>query len=366
MRRNGPRTSCAHLASDYMIESHHVLSFTISPCSARTTLCTSNSLSLCNSFCMASSVASSTTVSPSLNSLGTSSRSTPQYRLSKRPSSTSTQIDACHGCVASAASDGVGPAYLAREDISKQTRTNRKRQGRRLGTRQVEWDRTPKAKPSVAPGVVSLQGQPESAAQVQKNQGPEEENQDCRPTGRAKDRSTRGKRQERKRARRPPNAVYRSRSSGAGRSATSQQERVCVALRVQISNVTLECSLWTTTSAENKVAFAREGFTERAKNDQRVLVGVVHGHSTRSGCRVRTGEVGKEGEGHSGSIWLRAWATCSLCPLLGCARGQIERSSAVYALPRVEVRTSAGLKSAPGMRPGTSISAAWSQDCAAA
>ena len=75
-----------------MIESHHVLSFTISPCSARTTLCTSNSLSLCNSFCMASSVASSTTVSPSLNSLGTSSPSNRQYRLSKGPSSTSTQI----------------------------------------------------------------------------------------------------------------------------------------------------------------------------------------------------------------------------------------------------------------------------------
>ena len=209
-------------------------------------------------------MASSTTVSPSLNSLGTSSRSTPQYRLSKGPSSTSTQIDACHGCVASAASDEVGPACWAREDKSKQTRTIRKRQSRRPGARQVEWDRSPKAKPSVAPGVVSLQGRPESVAQVQKNQGPEEENQDGRPTGRAKDRSTRGKRQERKRARRLPDAGYRSRSSGAGRSATGQQERVCLALRVQNSNVTLECSLWTTTSAETKLrSRARDLLRER-------------------------------------------------------------------------------------------------------
>ena len=41
-------------------------------------------------------------------------------------------------------------------------------------------------------------------------------------------------------------------------------------------------------------------------------------------------------------------------------------SRAVYALPRAEVRTSAGFRSVPGTRPGTSISAVRSQDLAAA
>ena len=181
-------------------------------------------------------------------------------------------------------------------------------------------------------------------AQVQKNQG---QRKRTRTAAQRDGPRTEAQEESKETSRRR----LRSRSSGAGRSATSQQERVCVALRVQISNVTLECGLWTTTSAE--IAFAREGFTERAQNDQRVLVGVVHRHSTRSECRVRSGEVGKEGEGLSGSIWQRGWATCSLCPLPGYARRQIEVSSAVYALPRAEVR------SAPGMRPGTAISAAW-------
>ena len=44
----------------------------------------------------------------------------------------------------------------------------------------------------------------------------------------------------------------------------------------------------------------------------------------------------------------------------------MDTSSAVQALPRAEVRTSAGLKSVPGMRPGKSISEVWSHCCAAA
>ena len=34
----------------------------------------------------------------------------------------------------------------------------------------------------------------------------------------------------------------------------------------------LECSLWHTTCSRDKVALARDGFTERAQNGQRVLV----------------------------------------------------------------------------------------------
>ena len=81
----------------------------------------------------------------------------------------------------------------------------------------------------------------------------------------------------------------------------------------------LECSLWNSTSAETELR----------------LRAIVDKFGLEPGLRA-------------------IWPAC-------CACGeQIEMSRALYELPRAEVRTSAGLRSAPGMRPGTSVSAMWS------
>ena len=58
----------------------------------------------------------------------------------------------------------------------------------------------------------------------------------------------------------------------AGRSATFQQVRICRALRLHISRVMLECNLWENDFSRGNVAFARDGFAERAQNGQRVGV----------------------------------------------------------------------------------------------
>ena len=61
-------------------------------------------------------------------------------------------------------------------------------------------------------------------------------------------------------------------ADGARRPQTGdgdqEHERISRALRLCISTVMLECSLGYTT-----VAFVRDGFAERAQNDQHVLVG---------------------------------------------------------------------------------------------
>ena len=60
----------------------------------------------------------------------------------------------------------------------------------------------------------------------------------------------------------PPAAGSRSGSRGAGRSTTGQHQRICHALRFQISNVMLQCDLWNMTSAETMLRL-HNGFPER-------------------------------------------------------------------------------------------------------
>ena len=119
--------------------------------------------------------------------------------------------------------------------------------------------------------------------------------------------------QEKGKAEGPSAAGWRS-GCGAGRSTAGQQERICLALRFQISNVMLECNLWNTTSGETKL---RQRAMDSLRERSTCLGGVVHGHSKRSVRKKCFDGVGQDDEGHNNRARQRAWTGCSLHPLAG-------------------------------------------------
>ena len=111
------------------------------------------------------------------------------------------------------------------------------------------------------------------------------------------------------------------------------------------------------------VAFARDGFAERAQNGQRVRVTSPIGTPHNRGV----GDVLAKKGSQVGAIVFKFGLHPGLSAVsasLGGVRGA--DGHVQCALPKAEVRMSAGLKSVPGMRPGTSISEVWSHCCAAA
>ena len=110
------------------------------------------------------------------------------------------------------------------------------------------------------------------------------------------------------------------------------------------------------------IAFARDGFAERAQNGQRVRVrspiGTPHDHGV--------GDVLTEEGSQVGAVVFQLGLHPSQCQPPERAESRWTRRALCRRLPRAEVRTSAGLKSVPGMRLGTSISEVWSHCCAAA
>ena len=80
------------------------------------------------------------------------------------------------------------------------------------------------------------------------------------------------KESEREGAQKAPDRDQRSGSRGTSRAARCQHERICRALRFQISKAMLECSLWKHDLSRDEISFARDGFHEIAQNGQCVLV----------------------------------------------------------------------------------------------
>ena len=121
----------------------------------------------------------------------------------------------------------------------------------------------------------------------------------------------------------------------------------------------LGCSFWNTTSAETKLRL-RAMDLERAQNVQSALVG-SHIGAPNCGCAGNVlSQEGGEGAGNSVQVWPRAWIECSLGQLAVRAESR-SRCPGRCTSCRGRRRTSAGLRSVRGMRPGTSVSAVWSQ-----
>ena len=164
-----------------------------------------------------------------------------------------------------------------------------------------------------------------------------------------------------------------------GPQRTNMFARICWALRFQICRVMLEWGIRKPTSAgtqegpicralqslihdlsRDDVAFPRDGFAERAQNGQRVSVRSPTCTPDDRGCKKCSDGEKRRCVGRSGQVWLHNWFVCSKTRPAGRAE-QVEMSRAVQELPKAEVRTSAGLRSVPGTRPGTSVSAVLSR-----
>ena len=101
--------------------------------------------------------------------------------------------------------------------------------------------------------------------------------------------------------------------------------------------------------SRDKVAFARDGFTERVQNGQCVSVRSPVGAPHDRGVEDLLTEEG-------GKVWaiVRKFGLVSSLRAVGAGLLGVRGARAVLEFPTAEVRTSVGSGSVPGMSPGTS------------
>ena len=122
---------------------------------------------------------------------------------------------------------------------------------------------------------------------------------------------------------------------------------------VHISSVMLKCNLWKTTSAEAMLRLRAMDLLRERKTGQRVGMRSPIGTPHNGGCRRYSGEEGQAGGGHDVRVCLHPGLSAVGASLRG-VRGTYSHVQCRVGIAQGRgERTSAGLKSVPGMRPGT-------------